>query len=78
MIKYYCDCCSQEIKDRSYDVKLLCHITTENPLTGHSKIVDGKSHPVSGREEIVMMCLPCYNEAMYFLWDKIKLMKEKV
>lgn len=70
MIKYYCDACGKEIINRSYDVKILKHITTHN--IGYCEIIDGKSQPVSGVDVSQMLCLPCYNEVMYKLWENLE------
>ena len=71
MIKYYCDACGKEMTTRHYDVKILCHIS-ESIHGGSSEMIDGKFQPVSGRYTTQMICLPCYNEVMYPLWDNIK------
>ena len=75
MIKWYCDACGKEITERSYDIKILKHITDEN--VGYSQICEGKFQPVSGVEKNQMLCLSCYNEVMFKLWDNLKTIKER-
>ena len=72
MIKYYCDACGKEIEGRQYKINVLCHISDPIKFGGYVERVNGKDHPVSGRDVTTMLCLPCYNEVMYPLWKSIK------
>lgn len=71
MVKYYCDACGKEETDRLYELPIYCHITNENRLMGHVKVVDGKMQPISGRTEIQQLCLVCYNTVVPPLWERI-------
>lgn len=74
MIKYYCDKCGSESEkgDALYTLPIYVHIMNENPMTGHVKAINGEFHRMSGRTVNIDMCLPCYNETMFKLWDGIK------
>lgn len=75
MIKWYCDACGKEITERSYDIRIMKHITDNN--LGYVQMCEGKMQPVSGVDTTQMLCLPCYNEVMYKLWDNLKIIKER-
>lgn len=78
MTKTYCDCCQKEIIGYGgFTFKYLCHIAGENRMLGHVKMIEGKSHPISGREEHKDLCVPCYNKIMYQAYDTFKALREK-
>lgn len=56
MIKYYCDACGKEIKGLSYDIRIMKHITNN----------------YSDVDNTQMLCLLCYNEVMYKLWENLE------
>ena len=72
MIKYYCDKCKKEVEGRFYELPIHVHITAKSPFMGHSQIIDGKTYPVSGRMQTIQMCIKCYNEVMYPIWNNLK------
>jgi hypothetical protein len=69
-----CDCCQKQLQeDEVYGVDLYVHVSPSfNRMQGHSKIIDGKMHPMSRRTEKKEFCLPCYNTIMYGLYAAIK------
>lgn len=71
MRKTFCDCCGEEIEGRTYDFKIFCHISLKNMsrLDGKARMINGKMHNDSGREDVFELCLPCYNQVMYSAWD---------
>lgn len=72
MIKYYCDKCKCEVKDRFYSLPIYVHIMNDNHLDGYVNIIDNEFHPISGKTKDIQMCIKCYNEVMFPLWDTIK------
>lgn len=71
MVKYYCDKCEKETSGL-YTIPIYVHIKNENHLSGHGKMVDGELVPISGRTEDTDLCIKCYNDIMYSVWDKLK------
>lgn len=49
-----------------------------NEITERSyrQIICGKSQPVSGVDYKYELCLPCYNELMFKLWDNLLKIKK--
>ena len=58
MIKYFCDCCNDEIEDRTFKFKYLCHLDSSDRALGYWK----GDQPFSGREICKDLCLKCYNK----------------
>lgn len=70
MTKYYCDKCQEETNDL-FVIPIYVHIKSENPLMGHCKMIKGKTYPTSGRTENTDLCIKCYNEIMFPLWETL-------
>lgn len=68
MIKYYCDKCEKEV-DGLYTIPIYVHIKDGNIFNGY---VNSDLDHISGRTEDTDLCIKCYNEVMYPLWDKLK------
>ena len=50
MTKTFCDCCQKEIVGYmgGFTFKYLCHISSENRMLGHVKVIDGRTYEVVG------------------------------
>lgn len=70
MTKHYCDKCQEETNDL-FVIPIYVHIKSENPLMGHCKMIEGKTYPTSGRTENTDLCIKCYNEIMFPLWETL-------
>ena len=72
-----CDCCGVEIGEQDVcDLTHYIHVSPDyNRMQGHSKIVSGRMHCYSQRQEKKEFCLPCYNNLLYGLFDRVKEMR---
>lgn len=67
-----------EITDEIYQVKFLYHIiNNDNVMNNYSKIINGESIPISGREENKDFCIKCYNQIMTKSWNEVLKIKDK-
>lgn len=69
-----CDCCLKEIEEKDcFSVDHYVHVSPSfNRMQGHCKIIDGKTHSISGRTEKKDFCLPCYNLLFNIFFKTIK------
>ncbi len=58
MIKYFCDCCGKEAK-RLQSFHYLCHL---DPSGKYRLMADADGNSISGRDEVMKICIRCYNE----------------
>jgi len=59
MIKYFCDACGMEMKNRGKEFSYLCHLDEIKPSYG-----DADGNGISGRSIESNLCNACYNIIM--------------
>jgi hypothetical protein len=73
MIKRFCNACGKEIVENGKKFNPLVHLL-DTDLS--RQYVDRDFNPVSGREEVFDLCLPCYNCVMGKAVKEFNLIRE--